>query len=97
MHRCGFTYGQIHQVKSTCRLWNSPGKNTGVGGHSLPDPGLEARSPALQAGLLPFEPPEKPPVFRGMTLNTIECPLSSAICQGVEFRVRVKYSVLSIN
>ena len=34
--------------------WNSPGKNTGVGCHSLlggdlADPGIEARSPALQA------------------------------------------------
>ena len=30
--------------------WNSPGKNTGVGKHSLylPDPGMEPRSPALQ-------------------------------------------------
>ena len=36
--------------------WHSPGKNTGVGCHSfsrdLPDPGIEPRSPALQADSL---------------------------------------------
>ena len=37
--------------------WNSPGKNTGVGSHSLlqgnlPDPGIEHRSPVLQADSL---------------------------------------------
>ena len=42
--------------------WNSPGKNTGVGCHlflpgDLPDPGIEARSPALQVDSLP---PGKP-------------------------------------
>ena len=45
--------------------WNSPGKNTGVGGHSLlqgdlPNPGIDPRSPALQADSLPSEPPGKP-------------------------------------
>ena len=44
---------------------NSPGKNPGVGSHSLlqgnlPNPGIECRFPALQAGSLPSEPPEKP-------------------------------------
>ena len=43
--------------------WTSPGKNTGVGCHSLlqdlPDPGIEPRSPALQADCLPLEPPGK--------------------------------------
>ena len=39
--------------------WNSPGKNTGVGCHlflpgDLPDPGIEARSPALQVDSLPL-------------------------------------------
>ena len=35
-------------------LWNSPGKNTGVGSQpfpspgDIPDPGIELRSPALQ-------------------------------------------------
>ena len=42
-------------------LWNSPGKNTGVGCHfllagDLPNPGIEPRSPALQADSLLFEP-----------------------------------------
>ena len=42
-----------------------PGKNTGVGSHSLlqgdlPDPGIEPRSPALQADSLLSEPPGKP-------------------------------------
>ena len=41
------------------------GKNTGVGCHALlsgnlPNPGLESRSPALQADSLPAEPPGKP-------------------------------------
>ena len=41
---------------------DSPGKNTGVGSHSLfqedpPDPGIEPRSPALQADSLLSEPP----------------------------------------
>ena len=45
--------------------WDSPGKNTGVSGHALlqgnlPDPGMEPRSPALQADTLPSEPPGKP-------------------------------------
>ena len=45
---------------------NSPGKNTGVGSRSLlqgnlPNPGMEPRSPALQAHSLPLsEPPGKP-------------------------------------
>ena len=46
--------------------WNSWGKNTGMGTHSfpfpedLPDPGMEPRSPTLQANSLPSEPIEKP-------------------------------------
>ena len=52
----------------TARLlcpWNSPGKNTEVGSHSLhrgnlPNPGIEPGSPALQAGSLLSEPPGKP-------------------------------------
>ena len=44
---------------------DSPGKDTGVGCHALlwgglPNPGIEHRSPALQADSLPSEPPEKP-------------------------------------
>ena len=42
--------------------WDSPGNNTGVGGHSLlqgifPTQGSNARSPILQADCLPSEPP----------------------------------------
>ena len=45
--------------------WNSPGKNIGVGSHSLfqgnlPNPGIKPGSPALQADALPSEPPGKP-------------------------------------
>ena len=44
---------------------DSPGKNTGVGIHvllqgGLPNPGIEPRSPKLQANSLPSEPPGKP-------------------------------------
>ena len=44
--------------------WDSPGKNTGVGCHSLlqenlPNPGIEPSSPALQADSFPAEPPGK--------------------------------------
>ena len=45
--------------------WDSPGKNTGVGCHfllpgDLPYPGIEPRSPTLQADALTSEPPGKP-------------------------------------
>ena len=45
-------------------LWNSPGKNTGVGCHSLPqgdlpNPGIEPVSPALQVDPLLSESPGK--------------------------------------
>ena len=44
--------------------WNSPGQNTGVGSlfpspEDLPNPGIEPRSPALQADSLPAEPQGK--------------------------------------
>ena len=44
---------------------DSPGQNTGVGGLSLlqgnlPNPGIESRSPTLQADSLPAELPRKP-------------------------------------
>ena len=44
------------------------GKNTGVGYHALPpghlpNPGIEPRSPALQADALPSELPGKPKMF----------------------------------
>ena len=46
-------------------LWNSPGENTGEGRlflslGDLPNPGMEPRSPTLQADSLPAEPQEKP-------------------------------------
>ena len=45
--------------------WNSSGQNTGVGSLSLlqgglPNPGIEPRSPVLQADSLPAEQPGKP-------------------------------------
>ena len=45
--------------------WNSAGKNTRVGSHSLlqgifPDPGIEPRSPTLEADSLPSERPGTP-------------------------------------
>ena len=43
--------------------WNSPGQNTGVDKLSLPNPGIEPRSPALQADSLPAKP-------QGKTKNT---------------------------
>ena len=44
---------------------DSPGKNTGMSCHSffpgdLPNPGIEPRSPSLQADSLPAETPGKP-------------------------------------
>ena len=50
--------------------WDSPGKNTGVGGHSLlqgnlPNPGIKPGSPALQADSLPSEAPGKPLINGG--------------------------------
>ena len=57
---------QPHRLHSP---WNSPGRNTGVGWPfpspgDLPNPGIEPRSPTLQADSLPAEPwrkPYKPP------------------------------------
>ena len=52
--------------------WNSPGQDTGISWNilacqdtfpspgDLPNPGMEPRSPALQADSLPAEPPGKP-------------------------------------
>ena len=47
------------------RPWDSPGKNIGVGCHfllqgNLPYPGIEPRSPTLQADALTSEPLGKP-------------------------------------
>ena len=61
--------------------WNSPGQNTAVVSFSLlpsSQPGIEPRSPTLQADSLPTEPPEKP-IIRSHTryhvklLNWISC------------------------
>ena len=54
--------------------WNSPGKNTGLGYHSLlqgnlPKPRIKPGSPALQASL-PFEPPGKESVLTGGSVKT---------------------------
>ena len=51
-------------IRLLCPL-HSPGKNTGVGCHfpspgDLSDPGIELRSPTLQADSLPSEPLGKP-------------------------------------
>ena len=61
-HSVMFNYLWPHGLYS---LWNSPGQNTGVGSLSLlqgnlPNPGIEPRSPALQADLVPAEPQGKP-------------------------------------
>ena len=59
---------QPHGLRPTRLLypWDSPGKNAGVGCHALLqgifliqglDPGIESRSPALQADSLRFELP----------------------------------------
>ena len=50
--------------------WNSLVQNTGVGSLSLlqgnlPNPGIELRSPSLQAHSLPAEPQGKPIIHRG--------------------------------
>ena len=57
--------------------WNSPGQNTRVGSHSLllgmfPNPGVEPRSPALQAGSLPVELPGKPKNTGGGSLSLLQ-------------------------
>ena len=54
--------------------WNSPGQNTGVGSHFLL-PGIEPRSPEVQADSLPTEPSGKPPDQRPLG---IQCSLKPA-------------------
>ena len=54
----------LHPARLLCP-WNSPGKFTEVGCHSLlqgnlPDPETEPRPLTLQVDSLPFEPPGKP-------------------------------------
>ena len=57
---------QHHRLHSP---WNSPGQNTGVDSLSLlqgnlPNPGIEPRSPALQADPLPAEPQDSLSEFK---------------------------------
>ena len=68
--------------------WDSPGKNPGVGSHSLlqgnlPDPGIELGSPALQADFWPREPQGSPHsacdqcvklVFAGKSIHSKSLP-----------------------
>ena len=53
---CNPTGSSVHR--------DSPGRNTGVGCHlpprDLPNPGIEPRASALQAGSLPSEPAGNP-------------------------------------
>ena len=55
-HGCSLPSSSVHDV--------SPGKNTGVGCHASSressQPRIESRSPTLQVGSLPSEPPGKP-------------------------------------
>ena len=44
----------------------------------FPDPGMETRSPALQADSLPSEPPRKPPVVLNSELNGSICETAVA-------------------
>ena len=59
--------------------WNFPGQNTGVGKPfpspgDLPNPGIEPRSPTLQADSLPAEPPGGQPQ---MSPKLVKCPLGA--------------------
>ena len=51
-----------------------PGKNTGVGCHALlrdlPNPGIERRSPTLQADSLPSELPGKPRCYKNIYFHS---------------------------
>ena len=49
---------KVAQLCLTIQSRNSPAQNTGVS--SLPNPGIEPRSPALQADSLPAKPRGKP-------------------------------------
>ena len=49
---------RLYTVRLFCP-WNSPGKSTGVGGHSWTQ-GSNLYPSALQANSLPSEPPGKP-------------------------------------
>ena len=58
--------------------WNSPDQNTGVGSlfpspGDLSNPGVEPRSPTLQADSLPAEPEGKPKNTGVGSLSLIQC------------------------
>ena len=58
--------------------WNYLGKNTAVGSYSIlspgvfPDPGIEPRSPELQADSLPSEQPGKPQLWLANTTEELK-------------------------
>ena len=62
-------------------LWNSPSKNTGgqpfPSPGDLPNPGIRARSPALQAESLPAEPQGKPPIKPNLKIRMASHPCFS--------------------
>ena len=79
---------------------DSPGKSTGVGCHLLlqgifPTPGIEPRSPTLQADGLPSEPPGKPknigddslPLLQGIFL-TQESNQGLLHCRQILYQLR---------
>ena len=71
--------------------WNSLGKNTGVGNHSLlqgnlPNPGIEPGSLPLQADSLPSERPGKPLYAEASPLSL---PLSVSLLSKVRREKRV--------
>ena len=62
-------------MSSSFSPWNSPGQSTGVAlpfpsPGDLPNPGIEPRSPGLQADSLPAEPPGN---FTGTHYQIITC------------------------
>ena len=60
-------FGSLQPPCTIARLlcpWNSPGKNTGVGCHSLSDPGFTPRSLALQEDSWLSEAPGKNGLFK---------------------------------
>ena len=65
--------------------WSSPGQNTGVGTFfpspgDPPKPGIEPRSPVLQADSLPAEPQGKPVLFLNCWMRPWEPPSSLGEC-----------------
>ena len=71
---------QLHGLYSS---WNSPSQNTGVGNLSedCPNPGIEPRSPALQADSLLAESQGKPKNTGVARLSLLQVDLPT---QGIE-------------